>query len=93
MKYFCIGLLLFWSNPSFADEAQFTEIKEGAPAPFSGRLLNDEAITKLIVENRFKVEQCNVQIDYEVGKVKLEEKYIDPATIKELPSWLKWGQW
>ena len=24
---------------------------------------------------------------------KLEEKYIDPATIKELPSWLKWGQW
>ena len=65
-----LGFLL--SALSFADPV-FIEIVEGEPAPFSGRLLNDEAIVKLAVHDKFKVEQCNLQIDYELKKQKIEQ--------------------
>ena len=64
-----LGLLL--SALCFADP-QFLVLDEGEAAPFPGRLLNDEAITKLAVEDSFKVEQCNFQINYELEKQKLE---------------------
>ena len=64
-----LGILL--SALCFADP-QFVVLEEGETAPFSGRLLNDEAIIKLSVEDSFKVEQCNLQINYELEKQKLE---------------------
>ena len=51
-------------------EPQFTELKEGEVAPFDGRLLNTEAIIKLAVEDQFKIQQCEIQIDYELSKQK-----------------------
>jgi len=64
-----LGILL--SALCFADP-QFVTLEEGDVAPFSGRLLNDEAIIKLSVEDSFKVEQCNLQINYALEKQKLE---------------------
>ena len=64
-----LGILL--SALCFA-EPQFIVLEEGEPAPFAGRLLNDEAIIKLSVEDSFKVEQCNLQINYALEKQKLE---------------------
>jgi len=64
-----LGILL--SALCFA-EPQFTVLNEGEQAPFSGRLLNNEAIAKIGVEDSFKVEQCNFQINYELEKQKLE---------------------
>jgi len=64
-----LGILL--SSLCFA-EPKFTVLSEGEPAPFAGRLLNDEAIVKIGVEDSFKVEQCNFQISYELEKQKLE---------------------
>ena len=64
-----LGILL--SALCFADP-QFVVLEEGETAPFSGRLLNDEAIIKLSVEDSFKVEQCNLQINYALEKQKLE---------------------
>jgi len=64
-----LGILL--SALCFA-EPQFLVLSEGEPAPFTGRLLNDEAIVKIGVEDSFKVEQCNLQINYELEKQKLE---------------------
>jgi hypothetical protein len=64
-----LGILL--SALCFADP-QFVVLEEGEVAPFSGRLLNDEAIVKIGVEDLFKVEQCNLQIDYALEKQKLE---------------------
>lgn len=55
----------------FADP-QFVVMQEGEVAPFSGRLLNNEAIAKIGVEDAFKVEQCNLQINYALEKQKLE---------------------
>ena len=53
-----------WAAP------QFTELKTGEVAPFDGRLLNTEAIIKLAVEDQFKIQQCEIQIDYELSKQK-----------------------
>ena len=47
----------------------FAEPEKGQEAPFSGRLLNDEAIVKLAVEDKFKLQQCDLQIDYEKQKL------------------------
>ena len=70
-------------------EPQFTTLVEGDQAPFAGRLFNDEAITKLIVEDKFKVEQCNLQIDYENKKLEALHQYdIDKVRI-ELNSQIK----
>ena len=64
-----LGILL--SALCFA-EPQFVALEEGDTAPFAGRLLNDEAIAKIGVEDSFKVEQCNLQINYALEKQKLE---------------------
>jgi hypothetical protein len=64
-----LGILL--SALCLADP-QFVVLEAGETAPFSGRLLNDEAIVKLSVEDSFKVEQCNLQINYALEKQKLE---------------------
>ena len=61
-----LGFLLM--SLAFA-EPQFAELSEGELAPFAGRLLNDEAIIKIAVEDKFKVQQCEIQIDYEKQKL------------------------
>ena len=59
---------------ALADEPKFTQIKEGEVAPFDGRLLNNAAISKLIVDNRLKAQQCEIEINYYTNRVKAEEK-------------------
>ena len=82
------GLFFLLLTTAKADP-QFTALDQGEPAPFSGRLFNDEAVTKLIVEDKFKVEQCNLQIDYEKKKLEALHKYeIDKVSI-ELKSQIK----
>ena len=61
-----LGILL--TAFCFADP-QFTALEEGEPAPFTGRLLNDEAIVKISIEDRFKAQQCEIQIEYEKQKL------------------------
>mgnify|MGYP003111191594 CR=1 FL=1 len=56
-------------------EPQYVTLEKNEPAPFAGKLLNDAAIIKLSVEDKFKVHQCEVQIDYELSKQKLEHDY------------------
>ena len=58
----------------FADP-QFAVLEEGEPAPFAGRLLNDEAVVKLSIEDQFKVQQCEIQIDYEQQKLQALHSY------------------
>ena len=64
-------LLILMTTLCFADP-QFARLEVGDIAPFTGRLLNDEAIAKISVEDAFKVEQCNLQINYALEKQKLE---------------------
>jgi len=76
-----LGFLLMTSF-AYADP-QFVKLEEGESAPFTGRLFNDEAVTKLIVEDKFKVEQCDLQIDYEKKKLEALHSYeIDKVRIE-----------
>ena len=75
MKSFILAFLLVYSPPANAEEPTFIPLKKGQPAPFEGRLFNDAAVSKFIVEDRLKIEQCNVQIEYEVDKANAASKY------------------
>jgi len=90
-----IWLLL--SSIAFA-EPLMTPLVEGEPAPFSGRLFNDEAVASIIVMKEFSKEQCSInaaldfslqiadkqlQIDYlEIEKEALQTKYDAMVDIK-----------
>ena len=56
-------------------EPTFTTLKEGETAPFDGRLFNNEAVAKMIVDKRFEGKQCELRVDYEVGLMKTNEQY------------------
>ena len=56
-------------------EPTFTTLKEGETAPFNGRLFNDEAVAKMIVDKRFEGKQCELRVDYELSLLKSQEKY------------------
>ena len=77
MKYFLLGFIATWSNAAHAFEStpKFAKLKQGQKAPFEGRLFNDTAVSKLIVENRLMIEQCEIQIEYNKKKVLEREKY------------------
>ena len=76
-------ILLLASPMAHAEEPTFKTLKKGEAAPFDGRLLNNAAIAKFIVEDRTKIEQCNIQVEYEVGKANTKSKYkLDLLTAK-----------
>jgi len=67
--------LLMACPVAHAGEANFTTLKKGEEAPFDGRLFNDEAVAKMIVDKRFENKQCQLRVDYEVDLSKVHEKY------------------
>ncbi len=73
-----IGLFLFLllgCPVAHADEAAFVNLEEGQAAPFSGRLFNDPAVSKLIVDNQFRDLECKLRVDFELGQSKAKEQY------------------
>ena len=68
-------LLLLACPVAHAAEPEFVVLKKGQKAPFDGRLFNSEAVSKLIVENRYKAQQCNVEIEYHIGRAKSDEEH------------------
>jgi len=67
-------MILLLSSLLFAGP-KFTELEAGECAPWKGRLLNDEALTELIVKNQTEKMSCNFRVEFEINKVKIEEKY------------------
>ena len=43
--------------------------------PFDGRLFNDAAVARLIVEKQFEGKRCELRIDYEIGLMQTKEQY------------------
>ena len=75
MKYFLLGFLITWSNAAHAEDPKFTKLRQGQKAPFEGRLFNDAAVSKLIVDNRLKAEQCSIEIEFHKNRAIEKEKY------------------
>lgn len=70
---------------AFADP-EFTKLEKGEPAPWPGRLFNDEAVAKFIIDDKYKIEQCNIQIEYEVTKSELKLNLDHQKQVIELQS-------
>ena len=51
-----------------ADE-KYADIKEGDVAPFSGKLLTNEALAKILSQYQLELDQCKIN-----GETKLSEK-------------------
>ena len=60
--------LFFLLAAASAADPQFTKLKKGEPAPWDGRLFNDAAVAKFVIEDKYKIEQCNILVSYEVEK-------------------------
>ena len=75
-----LGFLLM--SLAFA-EPQFTVLKQGETAPFDGRLLNDDAIVQIAVTDKYKVQQCDLQIAYEKQRLTtLHQLEVEKAKIQ-----------
>jgi ElaB/YqjD/DUF883 family membrane-anchored ribosome-binding protein len=59
---------------AIADDSapRFTQLEEGAPAPFAGTLFNPQATAQLIAESQFEMSECDLRIEFEVGKTQAE---------------------
>ena len=77
MKYFFMGALLTWSSAAHGEDEKpkFSNVKQGEVAPFDGRLFNDAAVSKLIIDKQFDGLECKIRVDFEVGQARAEEKY------------------
>ena len=76
MKHVFMGFLLAWSSAANgAEEAKFTNLKEGEVAPFDGRLFNDPAVSKLIVDHQFRDLECKLRVDFEIGQANAASQY------------------
>ena len=53
-------------------EPEFTKLEQGEVAPWTGRLFNDEAVAKFIVEDKLKVDQCEIQTQYSLNVLNAE---------------------
>jgi hypothetical protein len=67
-------MILLLSSLLFA-KPKFTDLKAGDCAPWTGRLLNDEALSILITENQTSQMSCDFRVQFEIDKVKIDEKY------------------
>ena len=62
-------ILLLLTSLAYGVSPEYTYIEAGEPAPFSGRLFNDEA-AQLLSDKVSKAEDmCRIELDYQVGMV------------------------
>ena len=66
-------ILLFLLGTAFAGEPDYITIQQGDPAPFSGRIFTDEAISSMIVQHEREVEQCKIDAQYTFDQFKAEQ--------------------
>ena len=62
--------------PDTAPQPQITSLTKGAPAPYSGVLLNTVAAAKMFTERDFFNEECAHKISYAVEKESLRLKLL-----------------
>ena len=61
--------MIFLLSLAFADVPEYTYIESGEPAPFSGRLFNDEASQLIADQIADATDRCQIEMDYQIGMV------------------------
>jgi len=59
----------------FAEEPKYKDMKKGDVAPWAGRLLNEPALRILVEDAATKDMMCEAKIEFELNKLRIEEKY------------------
>ena len=59
----------------FAEEPKYKDMKKGDVAPWDGRLLNEPALRILVEEAATKDMVCEAKTEFELNKLRIEEKY------------------
>ena len=62
-------ILLLLTSLAFGQTPEYTYLKTGEPAPFSGRLFNDEASQLVADQIADASDKCLIELDYQVGMV------------------------
>lgn len=67
---FVISFTMVLAPVAYADETpQYTHMEEGQAAPFAGTLFNPTATATLIAESQFRMSDCDLRVEFEIGKV------------------------
>ena len=62
-------ILLLLTSLAFGQNPEYTYLETGEPAPFSGRLFNDEASQLVADQIADASDKCLIELDYQVGMV------------------------
>ena len=62
-------ILLLLTSLAFGQTPEYTYLETGEPAPFSGRLFNDEASQLVADQIADASDKCLIELDYQVGMV------------------------
>jgi len=60
-------ILLLLSSLTWSQPPEYTYLETGEPAPFSGRLFNDQASQLIADEIQDATDKCLIELDYQVG--------------------------
>lgn len=60
-------ILFLLTSLAWGQVPEYTQIEQGEPAPFSGRLFNEEASQLIADELVNCVEKCKIEMDYQIG--------------------------
>ena len=59
---------------AFANTPEYTYLETGEPAPFAGRLFNDEASQLIADQIQDATDKCLIELDYQVGLALAEKE-------------------
>ena len=59
---------------AFADAPEYTYLETGEPAPFAGRLFNDEASQLIADQIQDATDKCLIELEYQVGLALAEKE-------------------
>ena len=59
---------------AFANAPEYTYLETGEPAPFAGRLFNDEASQLIADQIQDATDKCLIELDYQVGLALAEKE-------------------
>ena len=66
--------MIFLLSLAFADAPEYTYLETGEPAPFAGRLFNDEASQLIADKIQDSTDKCLIELDYQVGLALAEKE-------------------
>ena len=66
--------MLLLTSLAFADAPEYTYLETGEPAPFAGRLFNDEASQLIADKIQDATDKCLIELDYQVGLALAEKE-------------------